>query len=79
MSRQPVSKYHANKALVNINLLNGKNKNIVKNPGCAFATGNHFTNRLCIRFLENIFRHYQINNILDVGSGSGILAIYTIL
>ena len=48
MSRQPVSKYHANKALVNINLLNGKNKNIVKNPGCAFATGNHFTNRLCI-------------------------------
>ncbi len=36
MSRQPVSKYHANKALVNINLTNGKNNNIVNNPGCAF-------------------------------------------
>jgi len=36
MSRQPFFEYHANKALVNINFSNGKNKNIVNNPGCAF-------------------------------------------
>ncbi len=79
MSRQPVSKYHANKALVNINLTNGKNNNIVNNPGCAFELVIILLPDFVLDFLENIFRHYQINNILDVGWGSGILAIYTIL
>lgn len=53
-------------------------------PGMAFGTGTHPTTRLCMEVLEKIFfqegtyRHITENGpllILDVGTGSGILAI----
>jgi ribosomal protein L11 methyltransferase len=41
-------------------------------PGMAFGTGTHETTRLC---LEAIERHWQGGSLLDVGTGTGILAI----
>lgn len=42
-------------------------------PGMAFGTGTHETTRLCMEFLEEIVT--TDTKILDVGCGSGILAI----
>jgi ribosomal protein L11 methyltransferase len=41
-------------------------------PGMAFGTGTHETTRLC---LEAIERHFAVGTMLDVGTGTGILAI----
>ncbi|MBE6565400.1 MAG: 50S ribosomal protein L11 methyltransferase [Ruminococcaceae bacterium] len=42
-------------------------------PGMAFGTGTHETTRLCMEMLE---KHMQRDNaVLDIGTGSGILAI----
>jgi ribosomal protein L11 methyltransferase len=42
------------------------------NPGMAFGTGTHETTRLCLRTIEKYFRG---GSFLDVGTGTGILAI----
>ena len=42
-------------------------------PGTAFGTGSHETTQLCIRQLQKYLR--QGDQVLDVGTGSGILAI----
>lgn len=42
-------------------------------PGRAFGTGDHATTELCMRFLER--RVMAGHHVLDVGTGSGILAL----
>lgn len=44
---------------------------VVIDPGQAFGTGAHETTRLCLELLEEIER----DSLLDVGCGSGVLAI----
>ncbi|OGQ34345.1 MAG: ribosomal protein L11 methyltransferase [Deltaproteobacteria bacterium RIFCSPHIGHO2_12_FULL_43_9] len=44
-------------------------------PGQAFGTGHHFTTAFCLEYLEHIIKKNKINTLLDVGTGSGILAI----
>lgn len=44
-------------------------------PGCAFGTGTHETTRLCLSAMEEIFSNGRIESFLDVGTGSGILAV----
>lgn len=45
-------------------------------PGAAFGTGTHQTTRLCVSALEEILESDRnVNNLLDVGTGTGILAI----
>lgn len=44
-------------------------------PGRAFGTGTHESTRLCLRFLQEIAAHGRPRWTLDVGTGSGILAI----
>jgi ribosomal protein L11 methyltransferase len=41
-------------------------------PGMAFGTGTHETTRLCLKAIEKYFRGQSF---LDVGSGTGVLAI----
>ncbi|SRR6266404_130197 len=51
---------------------NGGRAVIQIDPGMAFGTGTHETTRLC---LEAIERHWRGGSLLDVGTGTGILAI----
>ena len=52
---------------------NSKGRAIVQiDPGMAFGTGTHETTRLC---LESIERYWHGASLLDVGTGTGILAI----
>jgi ribosomal protein L11 methyltransferase len=41
-------------------------------PGMAFGTGTHETTRLCLKAIEN---HFRGGSFLDIGTGTGILAI----
>jgi len=45
---------------------------ILINPGMAFGTGTHETTRLCLKAMD---KHYRGGSCLDVGTGTGILAI----
>ena len=55
----------------------GRRHLIVIEPGMAFGTGTHATTRGCMEFIERIARSLGIEpfTALDVGTGSGILAI----
>ena len=44
-------------------------------PGMAFGTGNHETTRLCLESMIAILRAKQIGDCIDIGCGSGILAL----
>lgn len=45
---------------------------IIINPGMAFGTGTHETTRLCLKAIE---KYFSGGSFLDVGTGTGILAI----
>ena len=49
--------------------------NIYIEPGSAFGTGKHATTKLCIEGLKRIINNRNVNNVLDIGCGSGILSI----
>ena len=49
---------------------------IVVNPGLAFGTGGHETTRLCMALLEELRdRQELLDPVLDIGAGTGILAL----
>jgi ribosomal protein L11 methyltransferase len=47
---------------------------LIIEPGGKFGTGTHPTTRACLTILEGVLREEQ--SVLDIGSGTGILAIY---
>ena len=48
---------------------------LLVDPGRAFGTGTHETTRLCLGVLEERARRGPLGRVLDVGTGTGILAI----
>ncbi len=48
---------------------------VTLDPGMAFGTGTHDTTRLCLEALAQLFDKQPLHRVLDVGTGSGILAI----
>ena len=57
---------------------NKDNRTVISlDPGAAFGTGTHATTSLCLEILENKIK--DTTTILDVGTGSGILAIASML
>ncbi len=48
---------------------------IVLDPGMAFGTGTHPTTRLCLAAIERVLGRRPNPRVLDMGAGSGILAI----
>jgi ribosomal protein L11 methyltransferase len=47
---------------------------IVIDPGMAFGTGQHPTTRTCLEELEDLTATRRLESVLDVGTGTGILA-----
>lgn len=50
-------------------------KTIWLDPGLSFGTGEHFTTRFCLEQLDRLCGNASVRSMLDVGTGSGILAI----
>ena len=55
----------------------GSRKVLSIDPGLAFGTGGHETTRLCLEMCEKYLK--EGDSVLDVGCGSGILGIATLL
>lgn len=62
--------------LVNEYLVPQGDKYLLLDPGMAFGTGNHETTKLCLEeIVEMNIVHSSKQKVLDIGCGSGILAI----
>jgi len=73
--QQPVFEYHSDEAVIIFSLPDSSSKSIKIKSGWSFGTGSHETTRLCIRALEEVFKHKKVNKLLDIGCGSGVLSL----
>jgi ribosomal protein L11 methyltransferase len=48
---------------------------LILDPGMAFGTGSHATTRMCLELLDTLVNLQHTGRMLDLGTGSGILAI----
>ncbi|MDA8077665.1 MAG: 50S ribosomal protein L11 methyltransferase [Nitrospiraceae bacterium] len=52
---------------------------IIIDPGMAFGTGHHETTKTCLTLIERLSTGFRGKRFLDVGTGTGILAISAVL
>lgn len=50
-------------------------KTIWLDPGLSFGTGDHFTTRFCLEMIDRLVPGGDVKSMLDIGTGSSILAI----
>ncbi|MCU0574912.1 MAG: 50S ribosomal protein L11 methyltransferase [Syntrophobacteraceae bacterium] len=50
-------------------------KTLIIDPGLVFGSGLHPTTRGCLLAIEKLFGHHRIKEVMDFGTGTGILAI----
>ncbi len=50
-------------------------KTVLVDPGMSFGTGEHFTTRFCLEMVCRLCQNSAPVSLLDIGTGSGILAI----
>lgn len=48
---------------------------LIVDPGLSFGTGTHFTTAFCLEMIDGLWQASTPSSFLDVGAGSGILAI----
>jgi ribosomal protein L11 methyltransferase len=48
---------------------------IVLDPGVVFGTGTHPTTHDCLEILEQLCREHAVGSVLDLGTGTGLLAL----
>ena len=48
---------------------------IALDPGVVFGTGTHPTTRECLEFMERAFGESRVESVLDLGTGTGLLAV----
>ncbi len=48
---------------------------VVLDPGVVFGSGLHPTTRDCLKALDWLFQRTQLDTVIDLGTGSGVLAI----
>ena len=51
---------------------------VVIDPGMAFGTGSHPTTALCLERLDELLKERLGNDLLDIGTGSGVIAILAV-
>ncbi|MBF0211074.1 MAG: 50S ribosomal protein L11 methyltransferase [Desulfamplus sp.] len=52
-----------------------KLKHILLDPGVVFGTGRHPTTEDCLKYIQYIFSKEHISNVIDIGTGTGLLAV----
>jgi len=64
---------------IEIELPDGTKKQLSLDPGEAYGRGKHNSTMLCIEAMEEIFKSRNVESVIDVGSGTGVLSICAVL